>query len=86
MAAVDAGPLLDGAAERDWSVDASRIECPVRIVWGTKDRLLPWPQAAARYRRELPHSDWVVLDDVGHCPQLDVPVECAQLIAYAPGA
>ena len=55
--------------------------CPVRIVWGTADRLLPWPSAAVRYREEwLPHADWVVLDDVGHAPQLDVPLETAELI------
>jgi pimeloyl-ACP methyl ester carboxylesterase len=42
---------------------------------------LPWPSAAARYRRDwLPHADWVELEGVGHCPQLDVPVETAQLI------
>jgi pimeloyl-ACP methyl ester carboxylesterase len=58
----------------------------VRIVWGTEDRLLPWP-AAARYRAEwLPHADWVVLDDVGHSPQLDVPLEAAQLIIGFTGA
>jgi pimeloyl-ACP methyl ester carboxylesterase len=62
-------------------LDAKRIECPVRIVWGTADRLLPWPSAAARLRADwLPHADWVELDGVGHCPQLDVPVEAAQLI------
>ena len=45
------------------------------------DRLLPWPRAAARYRDDwLPHADWVELDGVGHCPQLDVPLEAAQLI------
>jgi pimeloyl-ACP methyl ester carboxylesterase len=27
-----------------------------------------------------PHADWVVLDGVGHCPQLDVPLETVQLI------
>ena len=50
----------------------------MRVVWGTDDRLLPWPVAAARYRDEwLPHADWVELDGVGHCPQLDVPLETA---------
>jgi pimeloyl-ACP methyl ester carboxylesterase len=74
-------PLIDHALHTDWSVDPERIACPVRIVWGTEDRLLPWPSAAARYREEwLPHADWVVLDGVGHCPQLDVPVETAALI------
>jgi pimeloyl-ACP methyl ester carboxylesterase len=53
----------------------------VRIVWGTADRLLPWPSAAARFRADwLPHADWVELDGVGHAPQLDVPLEAAQLI------
>ena len=53
----------------------------MRVVWGTADRLLPWPAAAARFRTDLlPHADWVELDGVGHCPQLDVPVEAAQLI------
>ena len=42
-------------------------------------------------REWLPHADWVVLDGVGHCPQLDVPLETAQLIlgfaaAYEPSA
>ena len=62
-------------------LDAERITCPVRIVWGTADRLLPWPAAAERFRAEwLPHADWVVLDDVGHYPQWDVPIETADLI------
>ena len=38
------------------------------------------PRAAAGCRELLPHADWIVLDGVGHCPQLDVPFEPAQLI------
>jgi pimeloyl-ACP methyl ester carboxylesterase len=83
-AAGGAAALLDHARDADWTLEAGRIACPVRIVWGTADRLLPWPSAAARYRDDwLPHADWVVLDDVGHCPQLDVPLETAQLILGA---
>jgi len=81
-AAAEAAPaLIEHALRAGWHVDAERITCPVRIVWGTADRLLPWPGAAARFRHEwLPHADWVVLDGVGHEPQLDVPLETAQLI------
>jgi pimeloyl-ACP methyl ester carboxylesterase len=81
-AAAPAAPaLIEHALREGWSVDAERITCPVRIVWGTADRLLPWPSAAARYRTDwLPHADWVELDGVGHCPQLDIPLETAQLI------
>jgi pimeloyl-ACP methyl ester carboxylesterase len=36
---------------------------------------------ATRFRHEwLPHADWVELEGVGHCPQLDVPLETAQLV------
>jgi len=73
-------PLIDHATREGWTLDAERITCPMRIVWGTDDRLLPWPAAAARYRDWLPQADWVELDGVGHCPQLDVPSETAQLI------
>jgi len=73
--------LIDHALGVGWHVDAERITCPVRVVWGTDDRLLPWPAAAARYRRDwLPHADWVVLEGVGHSPQLEVPLETGELI------
>lgn len=75
------GALIEHARREGWSLDAERITCPVRVVWGTDDKLLAWPSAAARFRDDwLPHADWVVLDGVGHCPQLDVPLETAELI------
>ena len=76
-----AEPMLDHALREGWHLDAERVTCPVRVVWGTDDRLLPWPSAAARFRHDwLPHADWVELAGVGHCPQLDVPLETSQLI------
>jgi pimeloyl-ACP methyl ester carboxylesterase len=80
-AAPAAFELIEHALREGWTLDAERIGCPVRVVWGTEDRMLPWPAAAARYRHEwLPHAVWVVLEGVGHCPQLDVPLEAAELI------
>ena len=74
-------PLVEYARREGWKLDAEQITCPVRVVWGTADLLLEWPRAAARYRDDwLPHADWVELDGIGHCPQLDVPLEAAQLI------
>jgi pimeloyl-ACP methyl ester carboxylesterase len=76
-----AAPMIDYALREGYRVEAEQITCPVRIVWGTDDKLLPWPSTAVRFRNEwLPHADWVELDGVGHCPQLDVPLETAQLI------
>jgi pimeloyl-ACP methyl ester carboxylesterase len=74
-------PMIEYALREGYQLDAERITCPVRIVWGTGDQVLEWPSAAVRYREEwLPHADWVELDGIGHCPQLDVPLETAQLI------
>src|SRR5262249_22776348 len=87
--APDAARMLEYARRARWGLDAERIDCPVRILWGTADKLLPWPGSAVRYRtRLLPHAEWIELDGIGHCPQLDVPLETAELILgfTAPGA
>jgi pimeloyl-ACP methyl ester carboxylesterase len=76
-----ARPMIEYAIQEGYGLEAERIACPVRIVWGTADRILPWPAAAVRFRDDwLPHADWVELEGIGHCPQLDVPLETAQLI------
>ena len=73
--------MIEHARVDGWSLEAERITCPVRIVWGTEDQLLPWPSAAARYRDDwLPQADWVELEGIGHCPQLEIPLETAHLI------
>ena len=79
--APEANRMLEYAQRARWGLDAERIGCPVRIVWGTADKLLRWPDSAVRYRTQLlPHAEWIELDGIGHCPQLDVPLETAQLI------
>jgi pimeloyl-ACP methyl ester carboxylesterase len=73
--------LIEYSREEGWQLDPEQIECPVRVVWGTEDRLLPWPNAAQRFRDGwLPRAEWEVLEDVGHCPQLDVPAITSELI------
>jgi len=73
--------MAEYASVAGYDLDAEKITCPVRVVWGTEDRLLPWPSAARRFREDwLPHADWIVLEGVGHCPQLDVPLETAELV------
>ena len=80
-ACTSAPAMIEHAFREGYDLDAERIACPVRVVWGAADRLLPWPSSAVRFRADwLPQADWVLLDGVGHCPQLDVPLETAQLI------
>jgi pimeloyl-ACP methyl ester carboxylesterase len=72
--------MNDHVRSNGWPLDPERVTCPVRIVWGTADRILAWPRTAERYRAMFPHADWVELDGVGHGPQLDVPLLASELI------
>ena len=75
-------PLVKFARNPGFLVDSGRIDCPVRFIWGTSDQLLRWPDTAVRFQAEwFPESEFVELDGVGHCPQLEVPAETAEMIA-----
>ncbi|MBN8866274.1 MAG: alpha/beta hydrolase [Solirubrobacterales bacterium] len=76
----EAVALAEMGRTAEWAFDLDAIECPTRIVWGTEDKVLAWPTAAARYREGLPDADWVILEGIGHCPMLDVPDETVKLI------
>jgi pimeloyl-ACP methyl ester carboxylesterase len=81
-AACDTEPLVAFAEREGWQLDPERVECPLRFVWGTEDQILALPGAAVRYRDEwFPHAEWAEIEGAGHCPQLDHPVETAELIA-----
>jgi pimeloyl-ACP methyl ester carboxylesterase len=60
--------------------DLGEIDCPVRIAWGTKDRLLPFQHVSARFRTLVPQADWVDIPGAGHLPQIDHPELTAELV------
>jgi pimeloyl-ACP methyl ester carboxylesterase len=55
------------------------LTCPVLLIHGERDRLVPVSAARAAARA---HPSWslVVLPGVGHVPQLEAPLECADAI------
>jgi len=55
------------------------IDCPVRIVWGTRDALL-LPRQADRFVREIPDAELVRLPGLGHVPMGDDPDAVAESI------
>jgi len=82
LATCEAAARLDDDAIRvSWELDPAAIACPVRIVWGDGG-----PAAVVASGRGAPSLGLalarrrVELDGVGHCPQLDVPLDAAQLI------
>ena len=53
---------------------------PLRVVWGSEDRLLPLRGYSERWRRLLPTAEWVILEGAGHVPMYDAPARIAELI------
>jgi len=48
------------------------IDLPVLLLWGARDLLVPL-RAAYSYRKRLPESELVVLNDTGHMVQIERP-------------
>lgn len=59
-------------AEMQDPFDVARIDCPILLVWGDLDRLVP-VEASKVLRDAHPALRYVELDGVGHCPQLETP-------------
>ncbi|UNK40679.1 alpha/beta fold hydrolase (plasmid) [Shinella sp. H4-D48] len=61
--------FADGTQSFDLVAALHRLECPTRIIWGRKDRVLDWHDAL-----QAPgHVGLHFLPDVGHVPQLEAP-------------
>jgi pimeloyl-ACP methyl ester carboxylesterase len=54
--------------------DASVLSCPVLVVWGRRDPVLPWRVDGRRARRSLRAAD-IVTFACGHQPFAEVPDE-----------
>lgn len=57
------------------------LQCPVLIAWGDKD---PWEpiELGRAYKNFDSVEDFVVLPDVGHCPQVFLFTNCTRILSY----
>lgn len=79
---VMAGSLRAGgryAVEARDCLQPDRVRCPMVVMHGARDRLIP-VSAARRLHAAVPHSSLVVLPHAGHCPQLDDPRAVARAV------
>ena len=59
--------------------DLDTIDCPFRILWGTRDLILPYRQAK-RWVEIVPGAELVTLQGLGHLPMPDDPELVAETI------
>jgi pimeloyl-ACP methyl ester carboxylesterase len=64
------------ALETAGGYDSERVRCPLLVIHGRKDRVIP-VHASERLHESVPTSTLVVLPNSGHCPQLDDPAGLA---------
>lgn len=72
-------PTLRCAVEDGNARGLDEIRVPVRIAWGTRDRLLP-PREAKRFVRVIRGAELVCLPGLGHVPMPDDPAVVAETI------
>lgn len=59
--------------------DLDKVDCPFRILWGTRDMILPYRQAK-RWVQVVPGAELVTLQGLGHVPMADDPELVAEKI------
>lgn len=56
------------------------VDTPALVVWGKEDKVVP-QSCAQRYVEVLPNSRMEVLQDCGHCADVEQPAELAGLVS-----
>lgn len=59
--------------------DLTAVECPVLLIWGTRDRMVSH-SGAKLLAAALPEAEVVLLEGCGHCPQLEETDRVAELL------
>lgn len=57
----------------------SRVHCPVLLLWGEHDRLVP-PVYGQRYAQHLPQARWQTLPQTGHLAMFEKEAEFVEAI------
>jgi pimeloyl-ACP methyl ester carboxylesterase len=62
-----------------------RIQCPLLVVWGARDRMVS-PSGARRIADALPRTRVELIGGCGHCPQIEAADRLASLLAQFPAS
>jgi pimeloyl-ACP methyl ester carboxylesterase len=80
MAGCDVLIELIAGARPSGPIKRLSATCPIRIVWGTRDRTLPFTRYGRPLLAAVPGAELEMLADVGHVPMIDDPAAVAAAI------
>ena len=60
-------------------LELERVRCPVLLIWGDRDRMVTHA-GSRRIMEALPDTTYVLLEGVGHCPQVEAPQELVDVL------
>jgi pimeloyl-ACP methyl ester carboxylesterase len=63
--------------------DLERIRCPVQLIWGDHD-VMVFQSGAQRVLDSVPDSQLTLIEDCGHCPQIEAADLLAELLLEFP--
>ncbi len=78
-----ASPIMKETMEKVISEDLTpflnQINLETLIIWGKKDKILPLSDAHL-IKGKTPNSDLIVMENIGHAPNLEAPEKLAKII------
>jgi pimeloyl-ACP methyl ester carboxylesterase len=69
--------------ELDHCLELESVACPVLLVWGGRDRMVS-PRGATRVLDALPAARLELIEDCGHCPQIEAADHLVRLLLGFP--
>lgn len=76
------GRTLRPEIDNGRAFDLDRISVPVTLIWGDRDRMVSHKGARHLVER-FPEMRYELLEDVGHCPQVEVPERFVEILLEA---
>jgi len=62
--------------KQDNSEDIKKVACPTLIMWGADDNLV-WAKDAPKFHADIPNSELLIYEEMGHIPMEEIPVRSA---------
>lgn len=71
--------MAKSAIRHNMKKDLHKIQIPVSLIWGRNDKITP-PEVALEFNELLPDSELHWIDQCGHAPMMERPVEFNRLL------